>query len=56
MKIRVGIVGCGAIGTYLIKTIIKDYKKQVSLIGVCEPDNSKVIEAGNGDERGKLAA
>ena len=39
---KVGIVGCGTIGSYLAKTIIKKYKNNVCLVGVCEIDKQKV--------------
>lgn len=42
--IKVGIVGCGAIGSYLIKTINKRYKGKVKLVGVCDIDKDKIIK------------
>lgn len=41
--IKIGIVGCGAIGSYLVKTIDKKYKKQVRLAGVCDIDKKKIL-------------
>ncbi|MCP4650930.1 MAG: DUF108 domain-containing protein [PVC group bacterium] len=40
--IKVGIIGCGTIGSYLINTIIKKYKKNVCVVGVCEIQKEKL--------------
>jgi len=40
--IRVGVVGCGTIGSYLIKNIIKKCKKNITLSGISDPDIEKV--------------
>ena len=40
--IKVGVVGCGAIGSYLVKTIDKRYKKRIKLAGVCDIDKHKI--------------
>lgn len=42
--IKVGIVGCGAIGSYLAKTINNKYKRKIKLIGVCDLDKTKIIK------------
>ncbi len=42
--IKVGIVGCGAIGSYLVKTINKRYKGKVKLVGVCDIDKDKILK------------
>jgi len=42
--IKVGIVGCGAIGSYLVRTINKRYKGKVKLIGVCDIDKDKILK------------
>ena len=34
--IKVGVCGCGTIGSYLIKTILKQYNKYICLVGVTE--------------------
>ncbi len=39
--IKVGIVGCGAIGTYLTNEILTRYKNQVRLAGICDIDEKK---------------
>ena len=39
---KVGIVGCGTIGSYLAKTILKKYKNNVRLVGICEVDEGKI--------------
>ena len=36
--IKVGVCGCGTIGSYLIKTILKHYNKYICLVGVTETD------------------
>jgi len=40
--IKVGVVGCGAIGSHLVKAILARYKKTISFCGVCETDAEKV--------------
>ncbi len=42
--IKVGIVGCGAIGSYLISTINKRYKGKVKLVGICDIDKDKILK------------
>ncbi|MFH2137064.1 MAG: aspartate dehydrogenase domain-containing protein [Candidatus Omnitrophota bacterium] len=42
--IKVGIVGCGTIGSYLAKEILKRYKDSVRLMGFCEVDGNKVAK------------
>ena len=42
--LKVGIVGCGAIGSYLIRTINKRYKGKVKLVGVCDIDKGKILK------------
>ncbi|MCK4994704.1 MAG: DUF108 domain-containing protein [Candidatus Omnitrophica bacterium] len=42
--IKIGIVGCGAIGSYLIRTINKRYKGKVKLVGVCDIDKEKILK------------
>ncbi|MFH1856690.1 MAG: aspartate dehydrogenase [Candidatus Omnitrophota bacterium] len=39
--IKVGIVGCGTIGTELIKAIEKDFKGRMKLVAVCDADINK---------------
>jgi aspartate dehydrogenase len=36
--LRVGIVGCGTIGSYLAAAINKKYRGKIRLSGICEPD------------------
>ena len=45
--IKVGIVGCGAIGSYLIRTINKRYKGRVKLIGICDIDKGKILKVNS---------
>ena len=40
-KLRIGIVGCGAIGSSLAKTIVKDFAKEAVLAGLYDIDNRK---------------
>jgi Predicted dinucleotide-utilizing enzyme len=40
--LKVGIVGCGAIGSYLAGTVARRYRKQIRLTGVCELNAEKV--------------
>lgn len=40
-KLRIGIVGCGAIGSSLAKTIVKDFKKEASLVALYDIDQDK---------------
>ncbi len=42
-KIRIGIVGCGAIGSSLAKYIAGDFKRQAKLSGVYDLDNLKSV-------------
>ncbi|MEW6008121.1 MAG: aspartate dehydrogenase [Candidatus Omnitrophota bacterium] len=35
-KLKVGIVGCGAIGSYLAKNIQEKLSKEISLVGICD--------------------
>ncbi|RKY36110.1 MAG: aspartate dehydrogenase [Candidatus Omnitrophota bacterium] len=41
---KVGIVGCGAIGSYLLQAIVRNYQPAVKIAGVCELDDLKVKE------------
>ena len=41
-KIKVGIVGCGAIGSRLALSIDKDFKKICSLKGLYDIDSTKL--------------
>lgn len=41
-KIKIGIVGVGTIGSRLAKTIVKDFKIQAQLIGICDIDKNKI--------------
>ncbi|MFH1061412.1 MAG: aspartate dehydrogenase domain-containing protein [Candidatus Omnitrophota bacterium] len=41
--IKVGVCGCGTIGSYLIKTMLKSYNKQISLVGVTEINQDNLI-------------
>ena len=40
-RLKIGIVGCGAIGSFLAKHIEKDFKNKSDLIGICDIDNKK---------------
>ncbi len=40
--LKVGIAGCGTIGSYLAKNIAVKYKGKVKLTGVCEPKREKI--------------
>ncbi|MFH1093135.1 MAG: aspartate dehydrogenase domain-containing protein [Candidatus Omnitrophota bacterium] len=42
--IKVGIVGCGAIGSYLVRSICKRYKGKIDLVGVCDIEKSKIVK------------
>ncbi|MCG2713018.1 MAG: DUF108 domain-containing protein, partial [Candidatus Omnitrophica bacterium] len=42
--IKIGIIGCGAIGSYLISSIDKRYKGKVKLVGVCDIDKGKILK------------
>lgn len=41
MAKRIGIVGCGTIGSFLAKRIEKDFKKTAKIAGLCDIDNNK---------------
>ncbi|MFH1247890.1 MAG: aspartate dehydrogenase domain-containing protein [Candidatus Omnitrophota bacterium] len=41
-KLKIGIVGCGAIGSSLAKTIASDFKKQALLSGFLDADSNKM--------------
>ena len=53
--LKVGIVGCGAIGSYLVKTIGKRYKGKVKLVGVCDIDRDKISKL-NSSLKNKITA
>jgi len=40
-KLKIGIVGCGAIGSYIAKSCQKDLSDRITLSGICDSDNSK---------------
>jgi len=40
--LKVGIVGCGTIGSYLAKSIKRQYKNKIRLIGICDIDKKKI--------------
>lgn len=40
--LKVGIVGCGTIGSSLVKEILKKYKRQIKFVGVCDIDEEKI--------------
>lgn len=40
--IKVGVIGCGAIGSHLVKTILRRYRNQIELVGICEIDRNKI--------------
>ena len=42
MMITIGVVGCGTIGSFLVRQILRRYKSSFRLVGVCEPDEKKV--------------
>lgn len=42
-KLKIGIVGCGAIGSSLAKTIAKDFKKEASISALFDLDNHKSL-------------
>ena len=46
-KLKVGIVGCGAIGSIIAKTIETKFAKNASLAGICDtnPDNIRKLQA-----------
>jgi len=39
--LKIGVVGCGAIGSSLAKTIIKDFSAQAKLVALCDIDSKK---------------
>jgi aspartate dehydrogenase len=41
-KIKIGIVGCGAIGTGVAQFIVKELKDQAQLVSVCDIDREKI--------------
>lgn len=41
-KIKVGIIGCGAIGSTLAKTVVHDFKEKAKLCFICEKHKEKV--------------
>jgi len=40
-KLKIGIVGCGAIGTSLARKISKDFRKEAALVGLFDIDQEK---------------
>ena len=42
-RLRIGIVGCGAIGSSLAKAIIKDFTNQAKLVSLYDIDKNKAI-------------
>jgi aspartate dehydrogenase len=41
-KMKIGIVGCGTIGSQLVKVIHKDLKSKASLVGLCDTDKERI--------------
>ncbi|MFH1460702.1 MAG: aspartate dehydrogenase [Candidatus Omnitrophota bacterium] len=41
--IKIGIVGCGTIGSYIAKTVLNKYKKRIYLVGVCDQQKQSII-------------
>ena len=42
-KLRIGIVGCGAIGTSLAKTIVSNFHRQARLVSLYDIDKNKAL-------------
>ncbi|MCX7661179.1 MAG: aspartate dehydrogenase, partial [Candidatus Omnitrophica bacterium] len=42
-KLRIGIVGCGAIGGSLVKEILKNFSSQVEIVALYDLDRDKVF-------------
>jgi len=54
VKLKIGIVGCGAIGSSLAKSIIKDFSGQAKLVALYDLDNLKVMNLAKMFKRGHL--
>ena len=39
---KIGIIGCGAIGSVLVEFLVKDLEDKIDLIGVCDIDSKKI--------------
>lgn len=40
-KLKIGIIGCGAIGSKIAEAIARDFKKQAELVAICDIDSKK---------------
>lgn len=40
-KLKIGIVGCGVIGSAIARAIVKDFTKDASLVAICDIDKDK---------------
>ncbi len=55
-KLKIGIVGCGAIGSSLAKTIVRDFSGKAQLISLYDIDIEKAYKLAHGFNNQKLAA
>ena len=46
-KIKVGIIGCGTIGSALAKVLLKEFRDRATLAFLCELDREKVNRLKN---------
>jgi len=53
--LKIGIVGCGAIGSSLAKAIVSEFKGQAGLAGLYDLDRLKSIALAKKAGRGSLA-
>jgi aspartate dehydrogenase len=54
--LKIGIVGCGAIGTSLAKTILSDFSGKAELVAIYDIDIEKAYKLANLFENNKLVA
>ena len=52
-KVRIGIVGCGAIGTSLAKAIMKNFSSRTLLVGLYDIDQDKSLRLSGLVSKGK---
>ena len=55
-KLKIGIVGCGAIGSRLAEAIIKDFKDKTDLTGLYDTNLEKAYELASRLEKKNIVA
>ena len=56
IKLKIGIVGCGAIGSSLAKFIVSELPGRAKLVGLYDLDNQKLLNLAQDLKKKNLAA